>query len=149
MALRVVPEGGDSFVNFDRRIFVQLSAEFAEGVADHLFDSGFHLVVLFPPEKFVVQTVVFVNSIQITRQLLRSELQGVDVGMRRCQFAVISAAVNHWNDVVCQNVEKLFCDVIIAQRILERQVKFVFSLQVIVTLLIGDPVLVTRAAKIS
>ena len=125
MALRVVPEGGDSFVNFDSRIFVQLSAEFAEGVADHLFDSGFHFVVLLPPEEFVVQTVVFGNLLQITRQLLRCVLQSVNVGMQRCKFAVICSAVNHWNDVVCQNVEKLFCDVIIAQRILERQVKFV------------------------
>ena len=74
----------------------------------HLFDAALHVVVLFPPKVLVVQRIVGIENLQIFRQGLGCEIQGVDVGVRRRYFAVVGPAVNNWYHVEPEYVEKLF-----------------------------------------
>ena len=119
---------------------MQFSAEIAKSVTGHLFHAGLHLVVLLPPEEFVVERVIGRQVAQVLGQLARSELHGVDERMGRSQGAVVGATVDHGDHVLGQNVEELFRDVIVAHGILERQIKFVIAGQNVVAMRRRQPV---------
>ena len=105
----------------------------------------FNFIIDFPVEELVIDAIVAVDKAQVIGQLLRRvEVVDVDVGMRRCQLAVIRFSVNDRHRPGSEHPEESFTDEIGAERLLQRQDEFVITLDDFVALV--DAAAVQRAA---
>ena len=113
---------------------VQFPAEIAKCVLDHKVVAVFNVVIVLPLEKLFKETVMMVQFFELIGQLFRFKLPGVYVRIGRSDATVIGSSVhNRQNTVQLRDAEKLFSDVIGANRILKRQIEFVFRFNHLVT----------------
>ena len=127
-ALRAAKVVAYVVIDGDIAVGVQLAAQLAQGALRHERVAALDTVVRLPPEELVVQPVVGVEPAQVVGQLARTVLAGVDERVRRRQGGVVGAAEHHRHNAPLQQVEELFRDVVVTQRVLERQVELVVAL---------------------
>ena len=137
-ALRAAKVVAYVVIDGDIAVGVQLAAQLAQGALRHERVAALDTVVRLPPEELVVQPVVGVEPAQVVGQLARTVLAGVDERVRRRQGGVVGAAEHHRHNAPLQQVEELFRDVVVTQRVLERQVELVVALDHVVAAVAGQ-----------
>ena len=99
-----------------------------------------NLIVILPPEIWSQPLLVRRKPREERRQLRGGvEILDIDEGVRRRQVTHVGPGQHHGHHAVCQGVIELLRDIILAQTVLEREIKLVWWLQQVVTFVVRVP----------